>query len=176
MAGLCAIPAGIQLVALLFLPESPRQLIVKGRLKSAKAALKRIYPYETDEQVDAKIEFLQDEAAEHTKILASQPLKQRVKNIFTMGVNRRALIIAGGLQLLQQLSGFNTLMWVIPAAGESKPASGLMRPSQVLLCNSFCVYWIQQPHCGRSDCLGHEFYRHFAGRFYHLRVCHIIAR
>lgn len=110
MAGLCAIPAGIQIVALVFLPDSPRQLIVKGRFKAAKNALKKIYPYETDEQLDAKIEFLQDEAALQAKILASEPLRKRVKDIVLVGSNRRALIIAGGLQLFQQLSGFNTLM------------------------------------------------------------------
>lgn len=110
MAGLCAIPAGVQVVALVFLPDSPRQLIVKGRFKLAKNALKKIYPYETDEQVDAKIEFLQEEVALQTKILASEPLLKRVKDIVLIGSNRRASIIAGGLQLFQQLSGFNTLM------------------------------------------------------------------
>ena len=110
MAGLCAIPAGIQIVALVFLPDSPRQLIVKGRFKPAKNALKKIYPYETDEQLDVKIEFLQQEAALQAKILASESLKKRIKDIVLVGSNRRALIIACGLQLFQQLSGFNTLM------------------------------------------------------------------
>lgn len=110
MAGLCAIPAGIQIVALVFLPDSPRQLIVKNKFRLAKNALKKIYPYETDEQLDAKIEFLQDEAALQAKILASEPLKKRVKDIILIGSNRRALTIAVGLQLFQQLSGFNTLM------------------------------------------------------------------
>ncbi|KAK9897855.1 general substrate transporter [Cystobasidium minutum MCA 4210] len=111
MAGLCAIPAGIQIVALVFLPDSPRQLIVKNKFRLAKNALKKIYPYETDEQLDAKIEFLQDEAALQAKILASEPLKKRVKDIILIGSNRRALTIAVGLQLFQQLSGFNTLMY-----------------------------------------------------------------
>lgn len=112
MAGLCAIPAGVQIVALLLLPESPRQLIVKNRLKAAKKALKRIYPFETSEQIDVKIEFLQQEALEHSRILASEPLSKRIKDMIFIGSNRRALIVAGGLQLLQQLSGFNTLMCV----------------------------------------------------------------
>ena len=110
MAGLCAIPAGIQMVALWYLPDSPRQLIVHGKLVQAKSALSKIYPYESESRIDSKISFIQAEAHDHALILGSQTLKQRLRDLIMVGHNRRALIVACGLQLLQQLSGFNTLM------------------------------------------------------------------
>lgn len=110
MSGLCAIPAGIQLVALFFLPESPRQLIVKNRLAAAKKALCKIYPYETPEELDAKMAAIQTDARDQANLLASQPVWTRFKQMLRDGPNRRALIIACALQLTQQWSGFNTLM------------------------------------------------------------------
>jgi SP family myo-inositol transporter-like MFS transporter 13 len=112
MAGLCAIPAGIQMVALWYLPNSPRQLIVHGKLSQAKTALSKIYPLESDSRIENKISVIQAEAHNHALFLGSQTLRQRLRDMVVIGHNRRALIVACGLQLLQQLSGFNTLMWV----------------------------------------------------------------
>ena len=109
MAGLCAIPAGIQIVALFFLPDSPRQSIVRGQIAQAKKALTKMYPYESDQEIDAKIVFIQEEAREHALVLGSQSVMRRFKDLVGIGANRRALIVACGLQLLQQLSGWNTL-------------------------------------------------------------------
>jgi len=111
MAGLCAIPAGIQMVALWYLPNSPRQLIVHGKLSQAKTALSKIYPLESDLRIENKISVIQAEAHNHALILGSQTLRQRLRDMVVIGHNRRALIVACGLQLLQQLSGFNTLMY-----------------------------------------------------------------
>jgi SP family myo-inositol transporter-like MFS transporter 13 len=111
MSGLCAIPAGIQIAALFYLPDSPRQLIVRDRLVEATNALRKIYPKETPQQLEAKVAGLREEVRAQALILGSQPLTRRIKDIILIGPNRRALIVACGLQLLQQLSGFNTLMY-----------------------------------------------------------------
>jgi len=111
MSGLCAIPAGIQLAALFFLPESPRQLIVKDRLGQAKRALAKIYPYESEEELDVKMNAIAGDAREQAHLLASQPAWIRFKHLLRNGPNRRALIVACALQLTQQWSGINTLLY-----------------------------------------------------------------
>ena len=105
MSGLCAIPAGIQLGALFFLPDSPRQLILKNRIIEATAVLQKIYPKENSTQLKAKIASMRNDAQNHASIIAAEPTIKRIQTIVTVPANRRALIVACGLQLLQQLSG-----------------------------------------------------------------------
>lgn len=114
MSGLCAIPAGVQIIALYFLPDSPRQLVLRNKLVTAKAALHKIYPSEDTTGLDCKISDLQRESHDQGVIFESHPLKRRMRDIVHIGSNRRSLIVACGLQFLQQLSGFNTLMTFSP--------------------------------------------------------------
>ena len=46
MLGLAAIPSLIRLVAFVFLPESPRWLVGKGKMKKAKLVLRKVKLYE----------------------------------------------------------------------------------------------------------------------------------
>lgn len=91
------------------LPESPRYLLRAGKESQARLVLQRIYPRASTEQIDLKISFIS--AVVNKTVLAEQaPPLQRLGRMFKVGKTRRALIIACGLQALQQLSGFNSLM------------------------------------------------------------------
>lgn len=74
MVGLGAVPSGLQLIFLFFLPESrepftskqnhlvksfrlARILIRRGNMDAARAILAKIYAYATPEQIDLKVRF-----------------------------------------------------------------------------------------------------------------------
>ncbi|PCH37438.1 general substrate transporter [Wolfiporia cocos MD-104 SS10] len=111
MVGLGSVPAGLQFFFLFFLPESPRILIRRGRFEDARAVVSKIYAHATSEQVDLKIKVLTAAVRQSVEITNSTNLLQRCQSIIMIPINRRALIIACGLQAFQQLCGFNTLMY-----------------------------------------------------------------
>ncbi|KAL8942851.1 MAG: hypothetical protein Q9211_001214 [Gyalolechia sp. 1 TL-2023] len=125
MVGLGAVPAIIQFGLLLMLPETPRWLVQAGKEDIARFVLMKVYPSETGttgERVlrDIKREILEQEAT--SKIINPSPsgndpwssltqFQHRMTELLYVGGNRRALIIACMLQGLQQLSGFNSIMY-----------------------------------------------------------------
>ncbi|TRM67154.1 general substrate transporter [Schizophyllum amplum] len=111
MVGLGAVPAGIQLGVLYFLPESPRILIQRGNLTATRDVMAKIYPYAKPHEVDLKVKVLQAAVQYSLDIQNSTTFLQRVRSMVLVPSNRRALIIACGMQAFQQLSGFNTLMY-----------------------------------------------------------------
>ncbi|KAH7333022.1 general substrate transporter [Rhizoctonia solani] len=111
MVGLGAIPAALQLVLLPFMPESPRISARRGDLDQTTKSMAKIYAYATPEQVAQKVKLLRASVQESIDIQNSTTFWQRFKSIILVPVNRRALIIACGLQGFQQLCGFNTLMY-----------------------------------------------------------------
>ncbi|KZT65007.1 general substrate transporter [Daedalea quercina L-15889] len=111
MVGLGTVPAGLQFLFLLFLPESPRIMIRRGRLDNAHRILSRIYSMATPEQVELKLKVLEAAVRQSVEIANSTTFRQRVQSIILVPIHRRALVIACGLQAFQQLCGFNTLMY-----------------------------------------------------------------
>ncbi|KIJ64915.1 hypothetical protein HYDPIDRAFT_181661 [Hydnomerulius pinastri MD-312] len=111
MVGLGTIPAGIQLGILMFLPESPRILVRRGNMEAAHKVLSRVYAAATPEQVDLKLKVLHAAVQQSIAIANSTTFLERFGSMITIPVNRRALIIACGMQAFQQLCGFNTLMY-----------------------------------------------------------------
>ncbi|TFY62941.1 hypothetical protein EVJ58_g3541 [Rhodofomes roseus] len=111
MVGLGTVPAGLQLMFLFFLPESPRIMIRRGRLDGAHRTLSSIYSLATPEQVELKMKVLEAAVKQSVEIANSTTFWQRLRSIVLVPVHRRALIIACGLQAFQQLCGFNTLMY-----------------------------------------------------------------
>ncbi|CAD6572828.1 MAG: myo-inositol transporter [Cyphobasidiales sp. Tagirdzhanova-0007] len=79
MSGFCAIPAIIQLGALFFLPDSPRQLVVRNRISSATAALRKIYSQDTPAQIEDMVADLQKEAHGNALLLGTSPTIVRVR-------------------------------------------------------------------------------------------------
>ncbi|XP_028813824.1 solute carrier family 2 member 13b isoform X2 [Denticeps clupeoides] len=106
MLGLSVIPAVLQFVGFLFLPESPRWLLQKGHTQKAQSVLKQIRCTDNvDEEYDTIKTSIEEEMRESG---GGGPVIWR---ILTNPPARRALIVGCGLQMFQQLSGINTVMY-----------------------------------------------------------------
>lgn len=111
MFGLGTIPAGLQLIFLLFLPESPRILLKRGHVEQARDVLSKIYAHASPNHLDFKVKVLQAAVKQSVEIVQTTTFLERFRSILFVPVNRRALIVACGLQFAQQACGFNTLMY-----------------------------------------------------------------
>ncbi|KAN0136498.1 MFS sugar transporter [Lactarius tabidus] len=111
MFGLGTIPAGLQLIFLFFLPESPRILLKRGHVDQARDVLSKIYAHASPNHLDFKVMVLQAAVKQSVEIVQTTTFLERFRSILFVPVNRRALIVACGLQFAQQACGFNTLMY-----------------------------------------------------------------
>ncbi|EGD88374.1 hypothetical protein H112_04856 [Trichophyton rubrum D6] len=132
MVGLGSSPGIIQLLVLAFLPETPRWLVRANRANEARQIMRRVYGDTTQSNQivehilgDIQLEVLHASAeidaqpgnpagaspASTTPGLWLQKVRRTYTELFTIGCHRRALIIACTLQGLQQLCGFNSLMY-----------------------------------------------------------------
>jgi len=103
MLGIIALPAAIMFVGVLFLPESPRWLFMKGRKNDATAVFTRL---ELDEN---------EIMTEVLEIEESLRIKQTGVHMFFQNPNfRRAIFLGMGLQVIQQLTGINVVMYYAP--------------------------------------------------------------
>lgn len=103
MFGVAAIPAGLFFVGILFLPHSPRWLIMKGRHKEARGILidLRDDPMEASKEIRAIREQLET--------------KQEGWKLFRTNPNfRRSVGLGMMLQAMQQLAGINIVMYYAP--------------------------------------------------------------
>lgn len=130
MLGLAAIPAILQFLGFLLLPESPRYLISKGRQEEAWRVLRQIRG--TDD-VQTEVDHIEAE------ILHA---KEQTVNIWDALCSRavlRALGLGCFLQALQQLCGINTVMYygatIIQLAGFTKPATAIYLSALVSFSN-----------------------------------------
>jgi SP family myo-inositol transporter-like MFS transporter 13 len=123
IVGIGAFPAFFQLVILAFLPETPRWLVQAGLDARAKTVLKKIYQDcpGRDRVVDRLVRVISGEIDQEASEMG-QPKSRGTKpqwlhdtlqrgQQLLHGGNRRALIIAMMLQAVQQLCGFNSLMY-----------------------------------------------------------------
>nr|XP_057932662.1 proton myo-inositol cotransporter-like isoform X3 [Doryrhamphus excisus] len=106
MLGLSVLPAILQFVGFLFLPESPRWLIQKGKHEQARQVLSRIRGCE---DVDEEYDFIKTSIEEEEKGTRGGGLI--IFHMLSHGPTRRALIVGCGLQMFQQLTGINTVMY-----------------------------------------------------------------
>lgn len=124
IVGLGAAPAILQFAVLITLPETPRWLMQAGFEPQARKVLGRIYQGCPDrDRIVAQVmlnirgEIIQEtmetaqSKAPGTNTQWLHDASQRAHDLFHDGGNRRALIIAMMLQGLQQLCGFNSLMY-----------------------------------------------------------------
>ena len=109
MLGLGAVPSILQTIGFIFMPESPRWLIRRGRYQQSFEILKKIRHHECDvnEEFHAIRENCQTSEQEH----AQQNKTSVFSHIFTNPALRRALFLGCMLQMVQQLSGINTVMY-----------------------------------------------------------------
>ncbi|KAH9302071.1 hypothetical protein KI387_013654, partial [Taxus chinensis] len=114
MLGAAAIPAIVQFVVMLFLPESPRWLFQKRKQVEAVAILEKMYDpdrLESEiEQLSAAVEEEIQERESKGKISYLDLLKSKEL--------RLALFAGVGFQAFQQFCGINTVMYYSPTIVE----------------------------------------------------------
>ncbi|CAI5756510.1 unnamed protein product [Candida verbasci] len=109
--GLCMVPPAVQFVLFWFLPDTPRFYVMNGEFDRAKKVLKKIYNDPSDAFVDATIDEM---ITSNSQVPGKNPLYkawESIKIIHKTPGNFRALILACGLQGIQQFTGFNSLMY-----------------------------------------------------------------
>ena len=88
------------------MPESPRWLLSKGKDEAAKRVLTRIRPENYD--IDSEIDDIKDAINKDANVGG---FIEVLKGIASHQPTRRALIIGCSLQLFQQITGINTIMY-----------------------------------------------------------------
>lgn len=107
MLGLGGIPAVFQFVFMFFMPETPRWLIQHSRRQDAAGVVRKVYGDLSERSVEQILAGIEQGVEAVTK----DPLGAKLKALFLVGSNRRALAISCLLQGLQQACGFNSLMY-----------------------------------------------------------------
>lgn len=103
MLGVVAIPAILMGVGMVFLPESPRWLFLNGFQQRAEGVFRKLHLDDTEI------------ASEIEEIRESVKVPQKGLSLFRQNGNfRRAVFLGVGLQVIQQLTGINVIMYYAP--------------------------------------------------------------
>lgn len=110
MLGLSGLPSLLMIIGFVSLPESPRWLVAAGRRRDALAVLQTIrgttdVHTEVDDMVESAIDPSMNGGGGALRATAT------VRDLLQDPRIRRALVLGCGLQILQQLSGINTVMY-----------------------------------------------------------------
>lgn len=144
MVGVGGIPAAIQMVLMMAMPETPRWLVQAGRTGQAERVLRLVFGREAHYErtvrpvLQAIKAEVRDEEEARRERSRSRPQSQNKapgwaaevlnsgRELFGVPAHRRALAISCMLQGLQQLCGFNSLMYfsatLFKLLGFSNPA------------------------------------------------------
>ena len=108
----------------LFMPESPRWLLSKGKENQARTILQKIRPDNYD--FEKEMDDIKEAIAKDRNVSS---LFEVIMKIVKHQPTRRALMIGCSLQLFQQISGINTIMYysatVVQMAGIGSASSAI---------------------------------------------------
>ncbi|KAF8087085.1 hypothetical protein N665_0600s0032 [Sinapis alba] len=149
MLGVSGVPAVVQFVLMLFMPESPRWLFMKNRKEEAIQVLTRMYDIS---RLEDEIDHLS--AAEEEEKLRKHTVSYL--EVFRSKEMRLAFFAGAGLQAFQQFTGINTVMYYSPTivqmAGFHSNQLALLLSLIVAAMNAagtvVGIYFID--HCGRK--------------------------
>ncbi|XP_066543296.1 proton myo-inositol cotransporter isoform X2 [Amia ocellicauda] len=105
MLGLSVVPSVLQFLGFLFLPESPRWLIQKGKTQKARRVLSQI---RGNQNIDEEYDSIKNSIDEEKDTGGGGLVIWRM---LSYPPARRALLVGCGLQMFQQLAGINTVMY-----------------------------------------------------------------
>lgn len=111
MLGIEALPAILYFIAIFFIPESPRWLVMKGQDEKALKILNRI-----NGESNARNEY--EEIKKSTLSENNMAVSDQLKKLFTRRM-KHILIIGFGMGILQQFSGINAILYYAPMVFES---------------------------------------------------------
>lgn len=162
MLSLAAVPAVIQFVGFMFMPESPRWLIRHQRDEEALIALKQIRGAESG-SVLREFDKIRQNILD--MVVQEDRRKEQKRNIivaiFRKTATRRALIVGCLLMAAQQLAGINTVMYytatIIEMSGVQSQSIAVwlaVPTAAVYVIFSFCGYLLADRLGRRSLALG----------------------
>lgn len=108
MLGLSGVPAAVQMIAMLFQPESPRYLLKIGRSEEAISVMLKSRKKEDNKSIYEEYRTILEEVSQEV----DSPYYLKIAELFL--VCKKAAIVGIGLQALQQLCGINTAMYYGP--------------------------------------------------------------
>uniref|UniRef100_A0A1N6MC12 Putative sugar porter n=1 Tax=[Candida] hispaniensis TaxID=312227 RepID=A0A1N6MC12_9ASCO len=112
LVGLSMIPAVAQMALFFFMPETPRYLVRKDKMEEARKVLNIVYRGASPALVEDKLAELKIyNVYKQENQTAMERTKGTLRELYCVPSNLRALIIACGLQGIQQFCGFNSLMY-----------------------------------------------------------------
>lgn len=142
MLGLAALPAIFQFVGFIFMPESPRWLIRRGRYQDAFRILKRIRNSESD--VTEEFESIKENCLASEREQAEFGGTSVFEQIFQNSSLRRALLVGCMLQMVQQLAGINTVMYysatIIQMSGVRDKSMAVWMAAATAAVNFVCTF------------------------------------
>ena len=154
MFGVSAIPAVIQFFGFVAMPESPRYLVQKG--ERSKFDMTRVdttfFPGKHSEALDVlkRIRHPHDDISDELEEMRVSTNRNAAstdatfRQIWRHKQVRKALMVGGALQLFQQLSGINTVMYysasIVQMAGFADASKSIWLATTTAAVNFGCTF------------------------------------